>query len=856
MRYLKEFVLILLIGLILVIPFYYQNSKGHAEKYEDSSVLFSIKGDPLIFIDGNGGFTGYPGYGNITHPYIIEDKLIDGNGSNCIDIQNTDAHFIVQNCTLYDGFYGIRLYNVTNGIVTNNTIYTTTFGILLSTSINNVIDNNTIHSNLGTGIVLSGGFMNTLTNNTSYNNFNYGIWGVGVNNNTFIDNILYDNDYGFLLSGTNNCKLINNEVHDNNLAGIGLFSKSSNNTLIQNFVYNNTGHGIYLNLANHNNLTNNIAIDNWEAGFLLLNSCYNNTLFNNTANDNNEDGIFLWVSCGNNIISNNTANYNNFCGIRLYNNASDNTITNNSCNHNNANGIALALSSLNNTLKYNSLSYNPNGIRVINSNNNSISFNIANNNSQYGIQLDNSSFCNITWNIALGNLQGIIEVPICIGNLIENNNCYYPALTSPSVNPPIGEPLTSFNYTVNYTDADDDPPTFVRVLINGTAYETTKANILDDVYYDGCIYNYTIALPKGTYNYSFTASDGVTTITTGIFVGPLTNYEPILSNYYVSPPAGNTLTNFTFYANYTDADDDQPTLVRVLIDGIPYSMAKENVNDTTFTDGCIYVHTTKLSEGYHNFSIEASDGFIIVSTENSSEPYVNYNPTLTNYNISPLTGNPTTNISFLINYTDVENDAPIYVQVLINGVPFSMTKQNSSEVSYFDGCIYTHTTNLSKGSHNISFQTSDGFVVVQTQNYSGPLINWEPVLTEGKINLEVGDINTIFSYSVNYSDKDNEAPIFIHVRIDGIPFEMSKQNQSDNNYTDGCIYFYNTGLSIGNHTYSFKASDGFINISTGETPGPVVSAIDERRIPGFTVWFVLLSLLIYYIIKKRKYHQL
>ena len=45
---------------------------------------------------------------------------------------------------------------------------------------------------------------------------------------------------------------------------------------------------------------------------------------------------------------------------------------------------------------------------------------------------------------------------------------------------------------------------------------------------------------------------------------------------------------------------------------------------------------------------------------------------------------------------------------------------------------------------------------------------------------------------------------------------MEKQNQSDNNYTNGCVYQYLTYLQPGNYnyTYSFKCSDGKYSKST------------------------------------------
>ena len=61
--------------------------------------------------------------GTEVNPYIIRDQVIDGAGVNCISIRNTDAYFIIQNCTVFNGLNGIYFENVFNGEIRNNTLY-------------------------------------------------------------------------------------------------------------------------------------------------------------------------------------------------------------------------------------------------------------------------------------------------------------------------------------------------------------------------------------------------------------------------------------------------------------------------------------------------------------------------------------------------------------------------------------------------------------------------------------------------------------------------------------------------------------------------------------------------------------
>ncbi len=85
-----------------------------------------------IHIDGNSGWVDFKNDGNCTgegtysEPYIIQGLVINGESSGSgIWIENSNAHFKVENCTLYNsgtGLYnaGIKLRNVLNVQLINN----------------------------------------------------------------------------------------------------------------------------------------------------------------------------------------------------------------------------------------------------------------------------------------------------------------------------------------------------------------------------------------------------------------------------------------------------------------------------------------------------------------------------------------------------------------------------------------------------------------------------------------------------------------------------------------------------------------------------------------------------------------
>ncbi len=102
------------------------------------------------------------------------------------------------------------------------------------------------------------------------------------------------------------------------------------------------------------------------------------------------------------------------------------------------------------------------------------------------------------------------------------------------------------------------------------------------------------------------------------------------------------------------------------------------------------------------------------------------------------------------------------------------------------------------------------------------------LITNGKLSPSTGDNQTTYTYSITYTDLDNTAPSFVRVIIDGTPYNMSKQNTGDTDYTDGCLYIYKTSLVMGNisHSYHFEASNGTDSerlVFIGEYSGPTVS---------------------------------
>ena len=194
------------------------------------------------------------GNGIYSDPYIIEDLVIDGEGSgSCILIENSDVYFKIESCIVYNSGTnwddaGIKLYQTANGYMINNDCSSNSNGVFL----NMYCVNNTI---LG----------NTISNNK---------W----------------------------------------LAGIEIVNQCENNTILGNTINNYNSIGIVIELSNNNNILEN-DVSNNENGIWVL-ECTNTMVSGNTVNNNDYNGIYLHY-CYNIMVSGNIINNNNYRGLNL-----------------------------------------------------------------------------------------------------------------------------------------------------------------------------------------------------------------------------------------------------------------------------------------------------------------------------------------------------------------------------------------------------------------------------------------------------------------------------------------------------------------------------------------------------------
>jgi parallel beta-helix repeat protein len=216
----------------------------------------SYQPHPPILISGNSGFTAANGVtsgsGTGSAPYVIEGWEINSTTANGIEIQNSNAYFIIRNVYIHAVqyvHYGIVLTNIANGRVENSKCSFGYSGIAISSSsnitvLNNQIFGNSIDGNFGTAGGLGIAFSKNIVvrNNNISNNIRDELVIGSSNNITIAGNILSGS--GGIASATMeiyssaDLTIVNNTISHS--THFGFLLESSNRTLVYHntFIYN------------------------------------------------------------------------------------------------------------------------------------------------------------------------------------------------------------------------------------------------------------------------------------------------------------------------------------------------------------------------------------------------------------------------------------------------------------------------------------------------------------------------------------------------------------------------------------------------------------------------------------------
>jgi hypothetical protein len=179
------------------------------EKFDGSYDLSLPKSSEGGITISGSDWESIPGSGGLDSPFLIENRVIDGNGGNGITISDSTHFFIIRNCTITNVNTGIFLDGVASGTakIYNNTISNcrgtgvskSGIGIHLYYTDGAGIINNTVYDILagtkawsGNGIQLELSHYNTIHNNIIYDINSGSTSTTGRGNGIYLISSLYN----------------------------------------------------------------------------------------------------------------------------------------------------------------------------------------------------------------------------------------------------------------------------------------------------------------------------------------------------------------------------------------------------------------------------------------------------------------------------------------------------------------------------------------------------------------------------------------------------------------------------------------------------------------------------------------
>ncbi len=286
------------------------------------------------------------GNGLENDPYILDGLIINGSYSdNSLIIKNSVKYFILQNCK-----FNMSIYEWYAG------------GLGLYNVTNGKILNNKIYNNQGYGILVDNCQNLTIAENWIYNSTFTGLAIQFCHNiRIFNNNIMFSETwYGIRVSESDLINITNNEISEAGWAGLEVHS-SNDSYIVENTIFNNYGYG--------------------------LNSyiCQNIDIRGNLFNGNDEEGIYL-DSFNNSVIEDNRLFNNGGPHGGLYIQNSEKVIVYNNTSEENKEGYGMQVRDLfHSTITRNNLK----------------------NNFNTGIDMQDSSYLNVSENTAVENGNGI-----------------------------------------------------------------------------------------------------------------------------------------------------------------------------------------------------------------------------------------------------------------------------------------------------------------------------------------------------------------------------------------------------------------------------------------------------------------
>jgi len=326
----------------------------------------------------------------------------------------------------------------------------------------------------------------------------------------------------------------------------------------------------------------------------------------------------------------------------------------------------------------------------------------------------------------------------------------------------------------------------------------------------------------------------------------LPNVPPVLSQGQASTLACTEDDTVEFKVWYRDPDDTKnkgPGAKKVFVRNGTEAPVEHDLSVVASSDpwtfGKWLSWSGKLPPGSYTYKFNITDGedWATGDTEWNATAVVvkprNKLPELFEDSYAPLSGDTTTTFRFDIMYRDLDNQAPTAMTITIDDVVHTMLTDTPSG-PWNDWVTFYYTTTLGVGdTHKHSYSVSDGIDTVRyprataTPNWiRGPEVlppNYAPTLTGERFTPATGTRATEFSFSITYTDGEDDRATVSTVYIDDVAEYMMP---GGSNFRYGVLYSFSTKLDIGTHMFYFVFSDGKHDVrypAAGTLEGPTVT---------------------------------
>jgi hypothetical protein len=365
---------------------------------------------------------------------------------------------------------------------------------------------------------------------------------------------------------------------------------------------------------------------------------------------------------------------------------------------------------------------------------------------------------------------------------------------------------TELNFTVTYTDLDNDAPTSIKWRENnGTTQNITMSEIdnSDTNYVDGKDYYMLIYLEHGIHWYDYYAFDSKESVSIGDYSIVIANRNPVIIDYPTTPINlwRNQAYNFDF--NATDADTDT----------ITWQKSGESWMNIDSNSG-IFSGTTSDTPNNYPFTVWANDSY-------SGTTYYAFNLIISNRNpVITSSGNITqlenTFLSYQIVASDPDSDTLTY-QLYTNASWATITSN------------YVNGTAIGVGWYTFSVWANDSYggsdIEYWTLNVTSTPTNLPPYFTSTPTYSSLN--NTYYQYHAIAIDPEDDTLTF---DLEGNATFLSI------NPSTGIVS--GTSTHVGNYSVNISVNDGTNTVwqnYTLEIQPNIVEEIDATTMIIFIV---------------------